>query len=351
MKIVCISTPIFRMCPPAGTLGYGGLEPLAWQIAYGLAKKGHQVSLIGPDGTDCPGATVVAVGPEKQVDELGAFERYKSCLAGADAVIDHTWLKCSYLMKADGKLKAPVLGVCHAPINTMYQRLPPKVEKPCFVCISRDQALHFEGTFGRDVRWCWNGVDTSYYRPLAVPRTDRFLFLARFSTIKGPDLAIEACNRLNLGLDLIGDTQITNEPDYIAKCKAMTDGRRIRIVGNQPRGACVWWLSQAFAMLHPNQRFREPFGLAPVESMLCGTPVIAWRYGAMRETIKHGESGFLVDSAEGMAECMGVLRDMSDHDMAAMRARCREWACQFSVEKMVDRYEKLCQEAVDTGGW
>lgn len=201
---------------------------------------------------------------------------------------------------------------------------------------------------------------------MGIPRSSRFLFLARFSTIKGPDLAIDACRTVGVGLDLVGDTSITNEPEYFQKCMEKcdrgwmpgghafgsfrTDGKTspdlIRMVGPAKRGECVWWFSQAHCMLHPNMRFREPFGLAPVEAMACGCPVVSWRFGAMPETIKHGETGWLVKSMEELAEAV-----RNCEVPPKMRERCREWASEFSIDRMVSRYEELCIEAVEGGGW
>lgn len=376
MRICVISSTVFA-CPPPG---YSGLEQLAWQQAEGLAKKGHLVALIAPDGSKCDHASVIPTGPPGGWGEQQAYGgfKYKTGRKGKDAqgreveeeitvppywpelhkfdaIIDHSWNKWSYMLKAEGKLKAPVLGVCHAPVNTMYSSLPP-VEKPCFVCISKDQAAHFEALFSpATAKVAYNGIDLDFYKPIeGVKRGGRFLFLARFSTIKGPDLAIQACRQAGVGLDLVGDTSITNEPEFLAECKRMCDGlstsdnkTQILLRGPANRGECVWWFSQAHCLLHPNQRFREPFGLAPIEAMACGTPVICWDYGAMRETIKQYETGWLVKTTD---ELMFHIREVAQHG-TKLRDRCREWAGQFSVQNMIDRYESLCQEAIEGGGW
>lgn len=348
MKIAVISSQVFP-CPP---IGYAGLEAIAYHCARGLAAKGHQVTLFAPEGSYCEGATVHVTGVPGQWDEKRAFQGFWPALMDQEVIIDHSWAKWSMTLKTEGVLKAPVLGVMHAPINTMYQSLPPNVDKPCFVCISRDQAEHFKAFHGREARVCYNGIDLDFYKPLGVPRSDRFLFLARFSSIKGPDLAIEACVRAGVGLDLVGDVSITQEPGYLEQIKVRCDGKQIRFIGPQSRGETVWWFSQAKALLHPNQRFREPFGLAPVEAMLCGCPVIAWDYGAMRETTGPNKGGIVVKSLDELtfwvkdwAASTLILGDGSD-----FRSRCREWASQFSIQRMVDRYEELATEAVD-GGW
>lgn len=347
MKIAIVSTPIFAV-PLAG---YGGLEDVAYQSAKGLAAKGHDVTLIAPDGSSCPGVTIIPVGKPGTVHESRAFEIYGNELPKFQVVIDHSWQKHSFLMKMQGALSAPILAVVHAPVNTMYQSLP-NVEKPSFVCISQDQANHFDALHSRQAKVCYNGIDLNVYKPIeGMKRTNRFLFLARFSSIKGPDIGIQACRATNSNLDLIGDTSITQEPEYYHQCASMCDGKQIRMIGPCKRGEAVWWYSQSFAMLHPNMRFREPLGLAPVEAMACGSPVLAWRFGAMKETVRHGETGFLCDSIIQMQGYIEELKAKSEHAMSVMRDNCRDWAKEFSVDKMVNRYEELCAEAIETGGW
>ncbi len=359
MKIGVISSSVFTI--PLS--GYGGLEYIAYHQAKGLAARGHQVGLFAPDGSFCEGVENIPIGPPG-ISEMESYSRYWHLLPNCDAIIDNSWQKWAYCLKAEGKLQAPVLGVLHAPVNTMYQIVPPQfeglppVEKPCFVCISDDQRSHFEALFGRQARRAYNGIDLEFYKPIDTPRSDRFLFLARFSEIKGADLALEACLKAGVGLDLIGDTTITQEPAYFQKCMAMAEqqspdwkgpSKQIRMIGNVSRGEAVWWMSQAHCMLHPNMRFREPFGLAPVEAMACGCPVIAWNYGAMRETIVDGVTGQLVTSFD---ELVGWVRSYRDYpDLPKVRLACREQASRFSVERMCKQYEALIEEATMKGGW
>lgn len=345
MKIAVVSSTVFAS-GLGGLSGYGGLEQLSWQRAEGLAKKGHEVYFIAPDGSQCKHATVVPIGPPRGVSEKQAFQKTWQLMTQCDVVIDDSWQKWSYALRMEGRSRPMVLGVCHAPVNTMYGSLPPNVDKPCFVCISDDQKAHFEALYERPARRVYNGVSTSYYRAMhGVLRTDRNLFLARFSSIKGPDIAIDACKELGLPLDLVGDTQITQEPDYFKACQAKCDGKQIVMVGPATRGQCVWWFSQAHLLLHCNQRFREPYGLAPIEAALCGVPCVAWDRGAMRETVKHGETGWLVNSYD---ELINTIRKAQV--TPEVRSRCREWAMQFSIEYMVDNYEQACKDALD-GGW
>jgi len=343
MKIAVVSAQVF-ICPPPG---YSGLEMIAWQVAKGLAARGHEVGLFAPEGSSCPKCTVIPTGPPGQWDEGKAFSQYWPQLMNYDVIIDHSWSKFSYRLKMEGRLKAPVLGVWHAPVDTMYKSLPP-ISKPCFTFISDDQRSHFEALFSpAKGRTAYNGIDLNFYKPIkGIKRTNRFLFLARFSSIKGPDIAIETCKKVGVGLDLIGDTSITNEPELFKKCKDMCDGEQIKIIGPATRGECVYYFSRAHALLHPNLRFREPFGLSPVEAMGCGCPVIAFDLGAMRETV--GDTGWLVHTVE---QFEADVKQATMPVIEQMRPECIENAKKFSVENMAARYEELCTEAVQTGGW
>jgi glycosyltransferase involved in cell wall biosynthesis len=345
VRILVYSTPIFRHVSPTGTLGYAGLEVIAWECAKGLASRGHQVALVCPDGSDCPGCHIIATGPERVTGEDRAWDKvWKEFLTFApDAVIDHSWLKMCLTLKSEGRYKGPILNVCHAPVNTMFGSLPKDVNFNA-VCISEDQKNHFEGLFGRQARRCWNGISMEYYQPLGIPRSDRFLFLGRFSTIKGADIAIEACLKAGVGLDLVGDTSITGEPEFFNKCMAMADGKQIKVHGGCNRGNTVWWYSQAKALLHPiSNRFREPYGLAPVESMACSCPCLTYRAGAMPETVKPGIGGWLAESDE---EFFTLVKDFASGKIGVDRTATRESVQHFTIENMVKRYEELCFESI-----
>lgn len=340
MKVVIISTTIMTL-PPAG---YSGLEMLAYQQAEGLAKLGHQVLLVAPVGsTVIPG--IELHGTTLGEHEGQAYAGYGHRLKDWDVVIDNSWEKWAYVDKINGSLQTPVLGVCHAPVATMYRKSPP-MPRPCMVCISKDQAEEAQQIWRIDTRVAYNGIYTDFYKPQQVERTKRYLFLARFSKIKGAHVALDVAERTGVELDLVGDDKITGEPEYARECVE----RSLRLPGAKyhggvPRADTVTWFNKGKALLHMNQIFREPFGLAPVEAMSCGCPVIAFDYGAMRETIKHGETGFLVKTPEEVIELV-----KTDAVASIKPERCREWAMQFSVENMIKRYEVLCKEAIE-GGW
>ncbi len=339
LKICVISTTVLP-CPPTG---YAGLEMISWQCAEGLHAKGHDVTLIAPRGSKTNAKLHETTLGES---ERQAYSGYWHKLNSYNIIIDHSWEKWAYILKMEGNLPQPVLGVLHAPVETMYNAAPP-VPFPCLVCISKDQSEVCSTHLKCASRTAYNGVDVDFYSRRNKTRNKRYLFLARISTIKGPHIAVNVANSCGVGLDLVGDDRITGEPELLRKIKdACVVSPLLRYIGHQDRGECVDWFNTNKALLHPNLHYREPFGLAPVEAQLCGMPVIAWDNGAMRETVKHGETGFLVRTQEEMEN---LIR--SDAVSTIKEENCIEWARQFSYENMVNRYESLCYEAIDTGGW
>ena len=339
LKICVISTTVL----PVPLQGYGGLEAIAYACAEGLHAKGHDVTLIAPKGSKTSAKLHETTLRES---DRKAYSGYWHKLPQFDVIIDHSWEKWSYILKMEGHLNQPILGVLHAPVNTMYSVAPP-VPSPCFVCISKDQSEVCTTHLKCGSRVAYNGVDVNFYKNLKNNRSNRYLFLARISTIKGPHIAADVANKCRVGLDFVGDDRITGEPELLRIIKdTCVISPNLRYIGHQERHECVHWFNSNKALLHPNLNFREPFGLAPVEAQLCGMPVIAWDNGAMRETVKHGETGFLVTSQtemEDLIRCDAVSKIKSEN--------CIEWARQFSYENMVNRYEELCIEAIDAGGW
>lgn len=344
MKICIISSTVLPCLPldhPQN--GYNGLEQIVWSTANGLARRGHEVLLVAPNGS-VPPPGVALHGTTQGESERDAYSGYWQRLPEYEVVLDSSWQKWSYILKIEGRLNAPVLGVVHAPVNTMYSR-PPPVLLPCIVTISHDQAAHVSELWGVPARVCHNGIDTSFYRSNGAVRADRYLYLARMSSIKGPHLAVDMARSLRFKLDLVGDDRITGEPDLAHRMIALAK-HNITYYGGVTRSRTVDFFSSAKALIHPAFAFREPFGLTACEANACGCPVIASDHGALRETIKHGETGFVVKTIDEMTE---LIR--SDAVSSIRSDACRANAERFTVDKMVARYEALCVEAIDTGGW
>lgn len=346
MKVSVISTTVIpAMSPQNPNNHYNGLETIAWLHANGLARRGHEVLFVCPIGSEIPPGCqhhgITLYEPERQ-----AYSGYWQRLLEQNLVLDHSWEKNSYLLRMENRLQVPILGVLHAPCDTMYQR-PPPVKFPCFVAISKDQADHASQIWGIPTRVLYHGFDDSFYTfPNGAAREDRYLFLGRITKLKGAHIAVDLCRRARVALSIVGDDRLTGEPDMAQRLSSQCDGVQMKYVGPVSKTDTIKYYSTHKAMLHMVRHFREPFGMSPVEAMLAGCPVIAWDHGAMRETVSHGVSGFLVKSEE---EALNLIKTNAVDSID--RAKCREWAKQFSIPRMIDGLENLMNEALQTGGW
>lgn len=107
-------------------------------------------------------------------------------------------------------------------------------------------------------------------------------------------------------------------------------------------------LKNAAAFLNPIC-WDEPFGLVVPEANACGTPVVAFNRGSMSEIIKDGQNGFLcpADDVDSMAQAVTKILNMEESETKKLRQECRSFANRFSVEKMVENYTVVYQEAID----
>jgi glycosyltransferase involved in cell wall biosynthesis len=100
-------------------------------------------------------------------------------------------------------------------------------------------------------------------------------------------------------------------------------------------------LGGALALLHLIS-FDEPFGLSVVESMACGTPVIAFGRGSMQEIIRHGETGYIVDDVNQAVEAVAAVRSLA-------RSACRDdVATRFSDTRMAQDYVRAYRKILDS---
>jgi len=101
------------------------------------------------------------------------------------------------------------------------------------------------------------------------------------------------------------------------------------------------FLGNAYALLFPID-WPEPFGLVMIEAMACGTPIIAYDRGSVREVMENGITGFIVNDIEQAVEAFGRVRDLS-------RARCREvFEKRFTASRMASDYVNAFMRLADS---
>ena len=225
-----------------------------------------------------------------------------------------------------------MLHTIHGPLDgeggVIYEQIARVAPEIGFISISMNQRKpkpHFPW-----VANCPNALDFSLY-PVKPHRGDYLLFLGRMSPDKGCHRAIDVAVTAGLPLKIAGKNREPLERQYFDEFVAPHLSDQIQYMGEVTHGEKVELLQNARATLFPIE-WEEPFGLVMIESMACGTPVIATRWGAVPEVIEHGRSGIIVDDYRNMA---AAIEEADRLDPLELVRFARE---RFSPERMVADY-------------
>ena len=329
---IAILSPVWFAVPPTG---YGGIELVVSLLADGLVDAGHDVTLFasGDSLTKAELAYVFEQAPSELIGRSVPELRHAlACYTRAgefDVVNDHSGMPAAALA---GALRTPVLHTVHGPLDgepgETYQSIQQLAPQVGLISISLNQRRPKP-----DLPWAANipnALDFSLY-PCKPHRGDYLLFLGRMSPDKGAHRAIAVAMELGLPLKMAGKKAEAKEEQYFTEFVEPHLGHGIEWLGEVSHGKKVELLQNARATLFPIE-WEEPFGLVMIESMACGTPVIATRHGAVPEVIEHGRSGLIVDNYREMAAALEEADRLDPLD-------CRRYVEQhFAPERMVGDY-------------
>jgi glycosyltransferase involved in cell wall biosynthesis len=168
------------------------------------------------------------------------------------------------------------------------------------------------------------------------PRSDRFITISRLVPYKCVDVLVEAFNKLALPLDIIGEGSERGRLQRLA-------GPTIRLLGQLDDADLTQRLESAKAFVFAAE---EDFGIAPVEAMASGTPVIAWDRGGCSETVLHGETGLLYHQQSAAAICAAV-REFIDCSSTFDPANIANHASAFSRRRFSAAMMQVIEEALE----
>jgi glycosyltransferase involved in cell wall biosynthesis len=334
---------------PVPPSGYGGIELMAYNLARELQNRGHQVCVIGQQGSKGP-FEVAAVAPESWSDQLGTrdqpardslflYRAYHLVRRRAfDVIHDHSGLT-GILLAATSGLNTPVVATLHGDLTEAEGDFLATVDRQVhLVAISRSQQSSVASVRWR--RMVYNAVDPGEYRPVVrhEEKEDYLVQLARISPSKGQHLAIEVAHRLGLRLVLAGKVDPDAETYFENEVKPHL-GDHLTWLENVIGAQKARLLARAKAMVFPIQ-WEEPFGLAMVESMVSGTPVLAMARGAASEIVEPGITGYLAEDLDGLVEAYGRLGEI-DLELCVKRAAER-----FGPAQMADGYQSVYERAI-----
>jgi glycosyltransferase involved in cell wall biosynthesis len=329
---IAILSPVWFPVPPTG---YGGIEWVVSLLADGLVEAGHDVTLFA-SGDSSTTAELASVFPEAPSADIGRttpeLRHALSCYERAeefDIVNDHSGPVAAAI---GGAVETPVVHTVHGPLvgadGDLYASVSAVAPRVGFISLSLNQRKPQP-----DLPWvatCHNALDLDAY-PVHAERGEYLLFLGRMSADKGCHRAVEVALEAGLPLKIAGKMREPLEQEYFEEYVAPHLGDGIEYLGETSHAKKVALLQNARATLFPID-WEEPFGLVMIESMACGTPVIATRWGAVPEVIEHGRSGIIVDDYREMA---GALADADRLEPLECRRYVEE---HFSAERMVADY-------------
>jgi len=337
LKILYVAYPLL----PVSEESCGGAEQVLVTVEQEMKRRGHQTTVAACHGSRVAGKVLPTGDPATAPDQFAkrSAEHNRRVLAYLqdhpgefDLVHDQSGTFWQSLDPNEGS-PVPVLVTLHLPRSfypeDAFRRTPDNVT---FNCVSEAQASTFSdvGTV-----YVSNGINLGKYRCVAR-KGDYLLWLGRICEEKGAHLAIEVAQRAGRPLVLAGQVYpfSYHQQYFREKIWPHVEGERVTWAESPNVQEKVELFQGAQAVLIPSL-VDETSSLVAMEAMACGTPVIAFRRGALPEVIADGRTGFIVDSVEEMVRAVEQVGRI-DAQM------CREYVeGSYSAARMADDYERL----------
>ena len=344
---VALVAPLMEAVPPKT---YGGTERVVASLADALSAKGHQVTVFANAESRVNGELVVCRDRALLTDERLT-----------EGIADHIVMLDRVRKMSDR------FDVLH--FHTEYLHFPmfeDMAEKTVTTCHSRLDVVGLSQFFRRYDQFPLVSISNAQRRPLfnanwaaTIPHgyaLDRYrhlpgengtgksgylAFLGRIAPDKGIDVAIDVARRANLKLKIAARINSFDRPYWEQSIKPQVDGNQIEYIGEISDAEKTGFMNGARALLFPI-RWPEPFGLVMIEAMACGTPVIAFPCGSVREVIEDGVTGRIVETTD---EAVRAITDVEQLNRAQIRAQFEQ---RFTSERMADAYLKVYRRLVSS---
>jgi len=336
LRIAQVAPPVERVPP----LAYGGTERIVHELATELVARGHDLTVFASADSVVPGRLIPTVdralrpaGVESDAGPwfVSTLQAVIDRLDEFDVIHSHLeWWSIPMARTASIPVVSTFHGRIDLPGSEKLLRNPPDG----LVAISRSQAsVHPE------IPWTiiHNGLNLTG-APFQDRRSEALCYVGRIDPEKGAVEAIDVATRAGRKLRIAA--KVGNLPAQRAYFEDVfrpilaRAGSDVEYLGELSPADRDHLFADSYATVMAGA-WPEPFGLVSIESLACGTPILARRVGALPEIIREGVDGFFGDDAMAIAFQADRIADL---DRAAIRARVIE---QFSAARMTDRYEVL----------
>ena len=324
---------------PIPAPAYGGTEAVVDTLAKGLQAAGHSVLLVCHPDSTCPVPRVSVVPAEDTIrmgrasieleHAIGAYALVREC----DVVHDHTLAGPLYCSRFPD---LPVVATNHMPFTrTMSAIFGTAARQVGVVAISHAHAATAPFPLAGVVH---HGVDVATF-PFGARPSQSLCVLSRMAPDKGIDRAIDIARCVGMDLLIAAKMREPHERQYFEANIQPKLARDVVYLGELNAADKRSLLADSAALLNPIM-WPEPFGMAMVESLACGTPVVACGVGAAPEIVEHGVTGYLGITD---AELIASLSRLDKIDRRACRRRVEE---HFSTQRMVAGYVAIYESRI-----
>lgn len=348
MKIAQIA-PLYESVPPRL---YGGTERIVGYLSDALVELGHEVTLFAAAG-DATKAQLVPV--RDQALRLDPHP-LKSDLAAHLAMLDEVRNRAADLdilhFHVD-MLHFPMFEhVAQRTLTTLHGRLDMKDLAGAYARWSRFPLASISNSqraplpMANWVATVPHGLPGDLLCPAPEPCRDYLVFLGRICPEKRPDRAIEIARRAGLPLRMAAKVDPADQAWFREVIEPQLADPSIEFLGEADDHQKGELLAHALATLFPID-WPEPFGLVMIESLACGTPVIAWRCGSVPEVLDDGVTGVIVDSMETAVDAVQTAAAL---DRGRIRAEFeRRFSAPAMARRYVEIYSRLLAEQLGVG--
>jgi UDP-glucose:tetrahydrobiopterin glucosyltransferase len=352
MRIALIAPLVTRIREPQ----LGGSQSVVADLATGLQNRGHEVEVYAASGSSIPGVTVVDTGVDATALAGLLYRHGRSPTTDAEAAdlafatvyasvrrvaydVVHNHAFDAPAVRQASVLESPVVHTLHLPPDPPMAAALAQARRsqnpPTIAAVSAAHAAAWRALARVDVILP-DGVPVERI-PWSPTGGDGVVFAGRFSPEKGAEDAIGIAREAGVRIDLYGEPY---DPEYArARVSSHRGEAGVSIHGGLIRSELWRIMADASAVLCP-AKWDEPFGMVAAEAQAAGTPVIAYRRGALAEIVIDGRTGFLVppDDVAAAARALSAVRTLE-------RQACRDHAVEhLSLDASLAAHERLYQK-------